>query len=150
YCVLNGGLIDLHRLEASLQGGITLDVFAVFIQRRCANGLHLASGKGWLEDVRGIYRALGRTCAYKRVQLIDEENRPSFLNLGDDLLQALFNLTAILRTCHEGTDIECDESLVLQLFGHITVGDALREPFDNGRLSDPWFADERGVVLGAS
>ena len=34
--------------------------------------------------------------------------------------------------------------------GHITVGDALGQAFDDGGLADARFTDEGGVVLGAA
>ena len=43
--ILDRRLIDKHRLEATLQGGVLLDVLAVFIQRRRADGMQLAAGQ---------------------------------------------------------------------------------------------------------
>ena len=72
--LLDGRLFDQHRLEAALQRGVPLDVLAIFVERRRADGLQLTARQRWLEDVGGVDRALGRAGADQRVQLIDEED----------------------------------------------------------------------------
>jgi len=52
-------LADAHRLEASLEGGVLLDVLAVLIGRRGTNDLNLAAREGWFEDGRRVDGALG-------------------------------------------------------------------------------------------
>ena len=52
--VLDRGLIHHHRLEASFQGGIFLDVLAVLIQRGGADGAQLAASQRRLEHVGGV------------------------------------------------------------------------------------------------
>ena len=71
------------------------------------------------------------------------------LDLGDDLLQALFELTAVLGTGDQCADVEGDQALVLELLRHIAADDALRQPFDDGGLADARLADQRWIVLGA-
>ena len=68
-------LVHLDRLEAALQRGVALDVLAVLVQRRRADGLQLAARQRRLEDVGGVDRAFGRARADERVQLVDEEDR---------------------------------------------------------------------------
>ena len=72
--LLDGRLLDQHRLEAPLQGRVPLDVLAVLVQRRRADRLQLAARQRRLEDVRGVHRALGRASADQRVQLVDEQD----------------------------------------------------------------------------
>jgi hypothetical protein len=65
------GLGDLDRLEPALEGGVLLEVLAVLVERRRADGLQLAAGEHRLEDRRGVDRALGgagtrRGCAARR------------------------------------------------------------------------------------
>ena len=72
--LLDARLVDHHRLEAALEGGVPLDVLAVLVQRGGADALQLAAGERRLEDVRGVDRALGRAGADQRVQLVDEQD----------------------------------------------------------------------------
>ena len=72
--LLDRRLVDLDGLEASLERGVTLDVLAVLVERSRADGLQLATGEGWLQDVGGVDRALGRAGSDEGVQLVDEEH----------------------------------------------------------------------------
>ncbi len=64
-------------------------------------------------------------------------------------MQALLELAAELGTRDQRAEVERNETLVLQRLGHITVHDALREAFGDGRLADAGLADEHRIVLGA-
>jgi hypothetical protein len=46
--------------------------------------------------------------------------------------------------------VERDHALVLESLGDVAADDALREPFDDRRLSDTGLADQDRVVLRAS
>src|SRR6185436_425405 len=63
-------------------------------------------------------------------------------------LQALLELSAVLRAGDERAHVERDDALVLQPLRHIATDDAARETFDDGGLSNTRFADEDGIVLG--
>ena len=70
------GSFDQHRLEAALQGGILLDVLAVFVQRGGADAVQFAAGQHRLQHVAGIHRPFGLAGADDGVQLVDEEDDP--------------------------------------------------------------------------
>ena len=74
--VLDGRLADHHGLEAALERGVLLDVLAVLVERRRADGAQLAAGEHRLEQVGGVDGALGGARADDRVQLVDEQDRP--------------------------------------------------------------------------
>ena len=95
--LLDARLIDLNRLESPLQRRVPLDVLAVLVERGCSNGLELASRERGLQDVGGIDRPFGSSRSDQRVQLVDEEDAAGLLDLADDLLQSLFELTPVLR-----------------------------------------------------
>src|SRR5207244_5443762 len=87
----------------------------------------------------------------ERVQLVDEQDDVvSVTELFDDLLEALFELTAVLRAGHQRADIERQDALALQRLRHVTLDDAVRETLGDRGLADPRPADERGVVLRAA
>ncbi len=61
-------------LEAALERGVLLDVLAVLVERRGADGAQLAAGEHRLEQVGGVDGALGGARADDRVELVDEED----------------------------------------------------------------------------
>ncbi len=67
-------LADEDRLEAALEGRVLLDVRAVLVERRRADGAQLAAREHRLQQVPGRHGALGRARADDRVQLVDEQD----------------------------------------------------------------------------
>ena len=95
--LLERRLLDHHRLEAALEGGVALDVLAVLVERGRADALQLAARQRRLEDVGRVDRAFGRAGADERVQLVDEQHRVvGVAQLLDDLLEPLLELAAVL------------------------------------------------------
>src|SRR5205085_2529919 len=72
------------------------------------------------------------------------------LDLLEDLLQALLEVTAVAGAGDECTEIERVQLLVAQRVGHVVVDDLLGEALDDGGLADTGFADQHRVVLGAA
>ena len=144
-------LLDQDGLEAALEGGVALDVLAVVVQRGCADALQLAAGQRGLEDVRGVDSAFGGAGADEHVHLVDEQHAVAgVLDLLDDLLQALLELTAVLRARDQRADVQREQALALQRLRHVAGHDALGQAFDDRRLADAGLADEDRVVLGAA
>ncbi len=78
--VLDRRLVDLHGLEAALEGGVLFDILAVLVERGRADAVQLAASQHRLEEVAGIHAALGLARADDGVQLIDEQqDAPSLL-----------------------------------------------------------------------
>ena len=75
--VLDRGFVDQHGLEASLQGGVLLDVLAVLVQRGGADHVELAPGQHRLEHVAGVHGPFGGPGADHGVQLVDEQQDPT-------------------------------------------------------------------------
>jgi len=147
--VLHTRLADEHRLETALQRGVLLDVLAVLVQRRSANGPQLAAGQHRLQHVRGVHRPFGRTRPDDGVQLVDEEDDlPG--GVGDflqDSFQALFELAPEFRPRDQRAQIEGDHPLILEILRHVTAHDALRQPLGDRRLTDTGLANQDRVVL---
>ena len=149
--LLDGRLLDQHRLEAALEGGVALDVLAVLVERGGADGLQLAARERRLEDVGRVDRAFGGAGADERVQLVDEQHAvAAVLDLFDDLLEALLELAAVLGAGDERADVQRQQALAHQRLGHVARGDALGQALDDGRLADARLADQGRVVLGAA
>ena len=66
------GLVDEHRLEAALEGGVLFDVLAVLVDGGGADHVQLAPGQHGLEHVAGVHGPLGGAGADHGVQLVDE------------------------------------------------------------------------------
>ena len=143
-------LFHLDGLEAALEGGIPLNVLAIFVQGRCANRLQLSTGERRLQDIGRIDCAFGCSRSDEGMQLVNEEDRTSFLDLGDNLFQPLFEFAAVFRAGNERTDIQCHQTLVLQCVRHVAVHNPLGEALDNGCFSDARLPDERRVIFGPS
>ena len=150
--VLDGRLADHDRLEAPLERGVLLDVLAVLVERRRADGVQLAARQHRLQHVRRVHRAFGGAGADDGVQLVDEENHLAggVRDFLEHRLQPLLELAAVLRAGDERAHVERDDLLVLQALRHVLPDDALRQAFDDGGLADAGLADEHRVVLGAA
>ena len=145
----HGRLADEHRLEASLERGVLLDVLAVLVERRRADRAQLATREHRLEQVRRVHRAFCRARPDDRVQLVDEEDdlARGVLDLGEHGLQPLLELASVLRAREQRAHVERPHALALQALGHVARDDALREPLDDRRLPHTRLADQHRVVL---
>jgi hypothetical protein len=150
--VLDGRLADHHGLEAALERGVLLDVLAVLVERRRADGPQLAAGEHRLEQVGGVDGALGGARADDRVQLVEEQHdlAARLLDLLEDGLQALLELAAVLRAGEQRADVERDDAAVAQRLGDVAGDDPLGEALDDRRLADARLADQHWVVLRAA
>ena len=72
--VLDRRLVDEHRLEATGQRRVLLDIFAVFVERGRADAMQLAAGQRRLQQVRRVHRAVGLAGADELMHLVDEED----------------------------------------------------------------------------
>ena len=115
-----------------------------------ADAANLAARQRRLQDVGGVERALGRTGADQRVELVDEHDDVRVLGqLLHDRLEALFELAAVLRAGDDQRDVERQDALVGQEVRHVAVDDLLGQALDDGGLADSGLADQHRVVLGA-
>jgi hypothetical protein len=137
--------------ETPLQRGVALEVLAIFVERRRADRLQLAAGERRLENRSRVDRALGGSRTDEVVKLVDEQDDVAALHdLLHDLLQPLLELAAVFRAGDESGEVERVDLLALEQLRHVTAGDALREPFDDGGLTDARLADQHRVVLLAA
>ena len=138
--LLVGGRLHLHLLEATLQCAVFLDRVAVFVECRCTDTLHRSACQCGFHDVGSIHRTGCRAGADDGVNLVDEDNDVLILlQLLHELLQALFKLSAILRTCHNGSHVERIDLLAEEHGRRVVLGYHLGEPLDNSTLADAGF-----------
>ena len=136
-------LIHHHGLEPTFQRLILLKIFLVFVQGSSTNASQFTTCQSRLQDIGCIHGSFAGTCSYKRMDLIDEQDHASITlrHLVDDALQPFLELSFILRTGHQGTHVEREHLLVLQVLGHITTYDSLSKTFHNGGLTCTWLTD---------
>ncbi len=85
------------------------------------------------------------------VQFVDEDDGVLALHqFLHDGLQSFFELAAVLGAGHDQREIEGKNALVGQKRGHIAIGDALRQAFDNGRFAHARFANQHGIIFRAA
>ena len=147
----HGRLGHHHRLEATLQRGVLLDVLLILVERGGADQVQLAARHHRLEHVGHVQPAFAATLAGTDdgVHLVDEENQLTLV-LGhflEHLLHALLELAAVLGAGHHGIDVEFHQALVAQRLGHFAGDHPLRQPFDDGGLADAGLTDQHRVVL---
>ena len=149
--VLFGRLVDQNLLESPLQGGVLLDVLAVFVKRGRAHAVQLTPRQRRLEHIAGVHGTLGLAGADHGVQLIDEQDHPALLlgELVEHPLEALLEFAAELGSGDQGAHIQRQHPFVLESLRHLTVDDALGQTLDDGGLAHTGLADQHRVVLGA-
>ena len=86
------------------------------------------------------------------MNLVDEGHDLTFglLDFFEDCLQAFLEFTAVLCACDHGAQVQTDEGLAAQRFGHVAGNHALRQAFHDGGLTDTGLTNQNGVVLGAA
>ena len=95
-------LADVDRLETPLKCSVLLDMFTVLFCRSCTDDLDFSTRQRRLKDGCGVDGALCGTGANDGVNLINEEDVIlGFLQLSNNLLHAVLELTAILRSCYQ-------------------------------------------------
>ena len=85
----------------------------------------------------------------ERVELVEEEHDVRVgRGLGDDAVEPLLELAAVLRAGGERRELDLDDTHVPDRPGRVVGRRADREPLDDARLADPRVADEhRDVAL---
>ena len=71
---LGSGRIDHNGLEPPGQSPVFFNIFAVFIQRRCAHALNFPAGKRWFEYIGSVQAAFGAAGAHYCVQFVDKND----------------------------------------------------------------------------
>ena len=86
------------------------------------------------------------------MQFVDEQDHGAFLfrQFVEYAFQPLFKFTSEFRARNQGAHVQRQDSLVLEPLRHFAVDDALRQTLQDGGLANAGFADQHGIVLGAT
>ena len=140
-------------METALERGIFLDIFAILIERRGADGMKLAARKSGLEHIARVHGRIARgTRAHDGMQLVDEQDDApiALLHFPQNRLQAVFEFTAIFRASNHRAQIERNNVMVFQAGRNVAGNDTLRQAFNNRRFAHAGLANEHGIVLRTS
>ena len=145
------GADNFYGLEAALERAVFFNGLAIFAGRGCADALNFTAAERGLQNIRGVERAFGRTCANQSVELVNEDDGVLVLHqFLHDGLEALFKLSAVFCAGDDEGKIERKNALVGEERRDVAIGDALRETFDDGGLADSGLANEHGIILRAA
>ena len=105
-----------------------------------------------LDEIRRVHHAARRRAgADHGVDLVDEQDRArTLLEPGDDALQALLEIAAVLRAGDQRAHVERVDRALAQDVRNLAFDDEPREPFGERRLADTGLADEQRIVLAAA
>src|SRR5260370_8362380 len=79
--ILDVGLTYIYNLEAALERGIFLDVFAVFIERSRTDGAQFSPGKRRLQHIAAVNCPFGSARAPHRLQSVTKPDALSLRSL---------------------------------------------------------------------
>ena len=136
--LLDGRFFHHHRLEATFERGVRLDVLAILVEGGRADALQFAARELRFDHAAQVERTFGRAGADQRVQFVDEEHDVArrALDLVQDLLDAALELAAILGPRDQRSEREREDFLAAQSGRDVAADDALCEAFDDRRLAD--------------
>ena len=146
------GLIDKYLLEATLQGGILFHILTVLVQRGCTHAMQFPSSQCWLEHIAGIHGPFRLAGTDHGVQLVDKQDDTPLL-LGELIqhrLQTLFKVTPKLGACQKSSQVQRQDTLILQTLRHFAIDNTLREALNNGRLANAGLTNQHGIVFGTA
>ena len=123
-------------LETALQGSIFLDTLAILVERGGTDTLDDTSCQGWLQNVGSIHASFTGTGAYHGMNLIyEDDDFRMVLQFLNDILDALFKLSAEFGSCNDGSQVETYQTLVEEHRRCFLVVDELCQSFYDGTLS---------------
>ena len=113
--------------------------------------MDLAAAESRLQNIGGVYGALGGAGADNGVQLVDEKDDVAVLfSLLHYLLDTVFKFATVLSTGYHASKVQSQQLFVQELFRHLTLGNFLSQSLGYGRLADAGFANKTGVILTAA
>ena len=139
------------RLEAALEGGVLLDVLAVLVERRRADGAQLPRASIGLS----MFAASTAPSAAPAPTIVCSSSMKRTISPAASRISLS---TAVSRSSNSpgyfepasSAPMSSAQTLALQPLGHVAGDDPLREPLGDGGLPYPGLADQHRVVLRPS
>ena len=140
-----------NRLEASLQSGILLYIFAILFQSGRAYDLQFPTGKRWLQNIGSVKGSFCSASSNNCMKLINKQKNPLILTYFiHDLTDTLLKFTSVLASSHHSRQIQHYQALVFNRLRNTTCKNPLGKPLGNGSLTYPRFAYQTWIVLGSA
>ena len=140
-----------NRLEASLQSGILLYIFAILFQSGRTYDLQFPTGKRWLQNIGSVKGAFRTASSNNCMKLVNEQKNPLILTYFiHDLTDTLFKFTSVLASSHHSRQIQHYQTLVFNRLRNTTCKNPLGKPLCNSSLAYPGFAYQTWIVLGST
>ena len=67
-----------------------------------------------------------------------------------DALEPFLKLSTKLCTCNQGTEVKREQRLSTEGIWDSAIHNLLCKPFDNGRFSNPWVANQDRIILATT
>ena len=148
----HGGLNHVHFLEAAAQGRVFFENPAVFGEGGRTNALELATGQGWLEQVRCVQGAArGCTRTNQGVDFVDEQNAVGLvLERLEHTFEALLKITPVLGARQQCAHVEGIHRGFGQDVGHGALGDTPGQALGNRGLAHTGLTHQQRVIFAAA
>ena len=142
-----GGFED-DFLETAFESTVLFNVLAIFVQRGGTDTLQFTAGEGGFEEVGGIHAAGGVSGAHHGMQFVDEKDDIGvFLQLFEDGLDSLLELSTVFGACHEASHVKADDTFVQECAGDVSGGNLQCKSLCQSGFTDTGLANEHRVVL---
>ena len=123
--VLHRWLLDLHRLEPALQGGILLYKLTILGKGGSADHLNFAARERRLQDICRVHGALTVAGAHQIVHLVNEQNNIALgLHLVHQTLDPALKLATELGAGHQCGQVQQIDLFVCQARRHLPFSNA--------------------------
>ena len=147
--LFNAGFRNIDLLETPRKRMILFKDSPVFLVGRRPDATNLAVCEHRLDQVTGVHDATrSRAGTDHRVDLVDEQNRAGvLLNLLDDPLKTLLEISAILGSCDQRTHVERVNRCIQQHLRYAFLGYHPGQSLSQCGFADARVADIQGIVL---
>ena len=145
---LDRGRLYQYFLETTFQSPVLLNILTVLVQSRRTDTLYLPASQRGFQHIGCIQTTAGAPGTHDRVNLVDkQDNIPVLRQLRQYRLHSLLELSAVLGTRHDRSDIQRDHPLVKQHAGHFLLDDTQSQSLGDSRFADTRVTDQYRIVL---
>ena len=150
--VFHARLAHQHFLETAFQRGVFFDILAVFVQRGRADTVQLTARQSRFQHIARIHGTVCFARAHQCVDFVNKNQRVAvvFCQIVQHRFQAFLKFAAVFRAGNQCGQIQHQQAFAAQGFGHFAVHNALCQAFHNRGFADTGFANQHGVVFGAT
>ena len=149
YRSCRGRLIHHDHLEPSFEGLVSLEILLILVKSGRSYGTEFASCQGGFKDIGCIHGTRRASGTDQGVDFVNEEDDLSVAvhNLLDHSLEALLELSLILCSCNQRSQVERIYLPALEVLRHVSVHNLLGNALGNRRLAHSGLTYKYRIVL---